>query len=328
MFNKNVFQTRCSKGESGNVVIIVLVVLVVIAVGALTYMSGQRNGEQQQETSIAELKEQSVDKKQPPSFEIKPGNPVVAKVCDKEISRLDVFNYIQTLPANTRQMPIEQLFSVAMEQIINSTVINKKTEDVNLDNDPEVKKQLAVVKNNIVRNVYIQNKVTKRITDERLKEAYDMYKLQFPEVEEVKASHILVKEEKLAKDIIKQLNDGDDFAALAKKNSTDGTAVNGGVLGYFAKADVVPPFAEAAFSTEIGTYTSEPVKSKFGYHVIKVEEKRIRLPAQFKDVKTLLETQLRQFMLNQIVKEWRDEFKIERFDINGDEIKPVDNAVE
>src|SRR5690606_30614991 len=103
------------------------------------------------------------------------------------------------------------------------------------------------------------------------------------------------------------LNEGADFAELAKANSTDGTAQNGGELGYFAKTDVVPEFGEAAFSTEVGTYTKKPVKTEFGYHIITVEEKRKRPPASFEDVKPFLEAQVRRQILDEMIQSWRDD---------------------
>ncbi len=330
MFNTNPSKTGVSRKESGNAVVIVLAVLVVVAVGALAYLSGQMAGEQKapqiaaaSAAPAAGETQRAAAENQAPPIEIKPGNPVVAKIGDEDVLRLDVFNYIQTLPPNTRQLPIGQLFPVAMEQVINARVINNKTKNVKLDNDPEVKKQLAVAKENIVRSVYVQNQVTERITDEHMKQAYEAYKAQFPKVEEVKASHILVAEEKQAEDVIAQLEAGGDFAELAKANSTDGTAENGGELGYFTKTDVVPPFAEAAFSTEPGSFTAKPVKSDFGFHVIKIEEKRMRPPAEFEAAKPFLETQLRRAMLEQVMIEWRDASDVTRFDINGEEIEPA-----
>jgi peptidyl-prolyl cis-trans isomerase C len=165
--------------------------------------------------------------------------------------------------------------------------------------------------------------VNKKISESRLKDAYEKYVKAFPDVQDVKARHILVKDEAKAKDLIKQLGEGKDFAELAKANSTDGTAQNGGELGYFAKTEVVPPFADAAFALNVGEYSKTPVKTDFGYHVIKVEEKRKRPPAAYDEIKPLLETQLRREILEETVEAWRDDAQIERFDINGKPIEPA-----
>ena len=261
-----------------------------------------------------------------PAPAVKPGNPVVAKVDGKDVTRLDVLNFIQTLPPQTKQMPIDQLFPLALDQVINTQVVMNKTKDVKLDSDPEVKKQLALAKDNIERSVYLQKEVDKQITDQKLKDVYAEYVKHFPDVEEVKAAHILVKDEAKAKDLIKKLDAGGDFAQLAKDNSTDGTAKNGGELGYFTDKEVVEPFAKAAFSTAVGSYTKTPVKTDFGYHIIKVEDKRKRPPADFETAKPSLEVEVRRQILDGMIKDWRKDVKVETFDINGDPVAGVKTA--
>ena len=321
-----------SHTQSGNALVIVLAVLVVAGLGGLAYFySSKANKDEAGSTAVAEV---STESTQPAAGDSEDtdadaapaageGNPVVAKLKGGEVTRLEVFNFIQTLPPQTRQLPLEQLYPMALEQVINSKIIAEKTKGVNLDSDAEFKKQLAEAKKQITRTVYIENLVNKKVTDEKLKEAYEKYVKAFPDVQDVKARHILVKDEAKAKDLIKQLGEGKDFAELAKANSTDGTAASGGELGYFAKTEVVPPFADAAFALNVGEYSKKPVKTDFGYHVIKVEEKRKRPPAAYDEIKPLLETQLRREILEQTVEGWREEAQIERFDINGKPIEPA-----
>lgn len=328
--------------EAGNTVIIVLVALVVVALGAFAYLSSQNPAAEQttpsaEQTADAAQSTEQAEAQNPadaavpdqpaeadanaPAGDVKPGNPVVARVDGKDITRMDVFNLVQTLPAQTRQMPLEKLFPMAVDQLISAKVIEKKTEGVDLSSDEEVKKQLELAKEQIERSVYIQKEVGKKVTDSRLQAAYEEYKKNFPKVEEVKARHILVKEEAKAAEVIKKLNEGGDFAALAKESSIDGTAKNGGDLGYFLKQDVVPAFGNAAFGLAVGKYSEKPVKSDFGYHVIKVEEKRDRPVPEFAEAKPFLEAQVRREALEELIEGWRDAAKIERFDINGAPLK-------
>lgn len=331
--------------QAGNAVLIVLAVLVVAAVGGLAYFYGKvgNEGSKQDASALAAAAAQAATAPTAPATTnnnaaagaagetaqanppiIKPGNPVVAKLSNgEEVTRLDVFNFIQTLPPQTRQLPLEQLYPMALEQVINGKLIAEKTKGVNLDSDPEVKKQLAEAKTQITRTVYIEQQITKKVTEERLKAVYDEYVKNFPDIQDAKARHILVKEEAKAKDLVKQLNEGASFEELAKANSIDGTAQNGGDLGYFAKTDVVPAFGEAAFNLEVGQYSKKPVKTDFGYHVIKVEEKRKRPPAAYEDIKPFLEAQVRRQILDEMVQQWRNEAGIQRFDINGEVIEPA-----
>lgn len=124
------------------------------------------------------------------------------------------------------------------------------------------------------------------ISDKELKAAYDEYEAP------IEVSHILVDDEEKAKDLINQLNDGADFAELAKENSSDSTAQNGGSLGKISKGQMVPEFEEAAFALEEGKYSEEPVKTKYGYHIIKVTKKPEK--GSLEDEKAQLEDSLRQ----------------------------------
>lgn len=260
-----------------------------------------------------------------PAMKIEQGNPVVAKVGGEDVTRLDVLNFVQTLPPNLRQLPLEQLFPLAQDQVVNAKVIenNVKADEV-VDNE-QVQRQLEETRKQILQRAYLEKIVSEKMTDKRLQKAYKKAVTDEPDVEEVNAAHILVKEEEKAKEIIAKLNGGGDFAALAKENSTDGTAENGGSLGYFAKADVVPEFADAAFSQKEGTYSKEPVKSQFGYHIIKVEEKRVRPKPSFEDSKPYLEQQLSRELLEETVENWKKDAKVEVYDINGNPVEEKSN---
>lgn len=310
--------------ESGKTVVIVLVALVVVAVGALAYLStslpGAKEKPAEQGTQTANASEAPAAAADAP--EILPGNPVVAKVDGQDIARLEVFQFIQTLPANQR-LPIDQLFPLAVDQVVNAKIVDLKAKGADLDNDPQVVEQLENTKQQIIRTVFLQKQVEEQLTEDRIKAAYEEYKAAFKPVDQTRARHILVDDEALAKDIIAKLDADEAFEDLAKEHSKDGTAENGGDLGFFAKSDVVPEFAEKAFSLDPGKYTKAPVKSQFGFHVIKVEERRTTEPETYETASPLLQPQLRVKILNEIVEEWRKGATVERFDINGNAVEPA-----
>ncbi len=344
-------ETRTS--EQGRSAIIALVALVVVAVGALVFFSGQLSGGSKSGSGTGTEQTASAESETPSGVEsaagestesasakneagqakdgdktaglpiIKPGNPVVAKINGKDVTRMDVFGFIQNLPPETRQMPIDKLFPLALEQVVNAELIGEKVKTVNLEEDQMVKDQMKAAKQQIIRSVFLQKEADKATTEDMLKSAYEDYKKNFPKIEEMKARHILVKDEALAKDLIKKIKDGGDFAQLAKENSIDATKENGGELNFFSKQDVVPEFADSAFALADKAVTDKPVKSQFGYHIIQALEKRERPPATYDQARPFLSAQLRGKALNGVVQKWREAAKIEVFDINGDSIEPA-----
>lgn len=251
---------------------------------------------------------------------LKEGDPVVAKVDGQDIKRSDVFGFINTLPEQVKQMPVDQLFPMAQENVINERIVKAKVDKAKLESDPEVVKLLAESRQQVIRNVYISRELAKYVTDADVKKAYEKAVAQMPK-EEVHARHILVKDEATAKDIIKQLDGGAKFEDLAKQSTDGPTAANGGDLGFFTKDRMVPEFADAAFKLKPGTYSKEPVKSQFGWHVIKVEEKRPVTPPKFDEVKAQLEPQVRQEKLASLLEKWQKEAGVKKFDVNGDPVK-------
>lgn len=324
---------RAFNTESGNTIIIILVVLAVAAVGVLAFISSKNISSAGEDAMAEAAAEQATDSQDSVDANaqntagsetkgeiIKPGNPVVAKVGDEEVKRSDVLAFIQTLPQQTKQLPIGEIFPLALEQVVNARVIKQNTDNIDMGSDPLVKERVKAATDNIVRDVYMQRQVEKKVTQERLKAAYDEYVENFPDIDEVRARHILVEEEAKATEIIKKLQDGSDFATLAKENSKDATSQTGGDIGYFSRQDVVKPFADVAFALDVGAFTQEPVKTEFGYHVIQVEEKRKRPPVEFEKAKPFLQGQLNQTALSEIVEEWREKADVTRFDINGNPV--------
>lgn len=179
-----------------------------------------------------------------------------------------------------------------------------------------------------------ENVIYNKLADELSKDVtvdaqsyYNEHADEFNVADQVKASHILVDDEDTAKDIIKQLDDGADFAELAKEYSTDpGTKDNGGDLGYFTADTMVQEFSDAAFALEPGTYTETPVKTSYGYHVIKVEDKKAAHQQTFDEVKDELTKYLTnqevQNKVSDIVKTLRESAKIEYLldDYNPDKL--------
>ncbi len=304
--------------QHGNATVVVLAVIAVVVAGALGFVAGRN----MKSNSLNHMKLASIVAPKDDGADVSgKNNPVVARVDGVAIKRQDVIDLMNSMPPQMRQIPQGQLYAIALEQAIGNVLADNHVKSSSLENDPEVQKQIWLARKQIIRANFVEKAVNARISDDKLKAEYDNYVKNFPKIEEVKAAHILVKDEKTAKDIIKKLDNGADFAELAKENSTDGSADNGGELGYFAENEVVPVFAKAAFAAKVGTYVKNPVKSEFGYHIIRVEDKRMRPPAPFDSVKPFIKQELARKELQTMLNEWKSAANIERFDINGNPIK-------
>ncbi|MEO1112466.1 MAG: peptidylprolyl isomerase [Pseudomonadota bacterium] len=202
-----------------------------------------------------------------------PGD-VVAKVGDADITEADIAFAAQDLGQQLQQFPPDQWRALLLDVVIDMELIAQAARQDGLDQDPDFKKQLEFLELQALRNAYIAQKIDGAITDDVLNSAYEEEFKDYEGPEEVNARHILVNEKAEAEDLIKALDGGADFVELAKEKSTGPSGPNGGDLGYFGKGQMVKPFEDAVFELEPGAYTPEPVQTQFGWHVIKLEDKR------------------------------------------------------
>lgn len=237
---------------------------------------------------------------------------VVATVSGQSITEADVQMAVSELDQQFAQLTPEQKRAAALSAIIEIRLMSEKAKASKLDQDENFKRKLAFLNERALHAQVIEKEISPKVTDEMLKARYDKEVAARPPSEEVRARHILVKTEEEAKEIIAKLDGGADFEALAKEKSSDpGSGANGGDLGFFSKGQMVPEFEAAAFALEPGAYTKTPVKSDFGFHVIKLEEKRTQPPVAFDEVKD----QIRQLVFRDVyfaaVKELRAGAQVE-----------------
>jgi len=192
-------------------------------------------------------------------------------------------------------VPEEQHRSVLIDALVNMEVLAKAALDAGLDKTPDFEARVEFLRMQALRNAFLEREVINSVTDEAMQEGYQTLVVgEFKPEQEVHARHILVETEEAAKKIIEDLKGGASFEELAKQ-SKDPSGQSGGDLGFFSQGDMVPPFEAAAFALEPGGMTEEPVQTEFGWHVIRVEEKRMTAPPAFAEV----EEQLRNFLVRQ-----------------------------
>ena len=250
----------------------------------------------------------------PPS---EPADPVVARVGGEAIHASDLTEAAQNLPEELRGMPAPVLYPMLIDQLIDRRIVVMEAKKQGLERDPAVQKQIARATDAAVQNALLSRDIAPTLTDEAIKARYDRDYAGKPGEEEIHARHILVEDEAKAKDIIKQLAAGADFAELAKTNSKDPGATNGGDLGFFKKSDMLPEFAAAAFALQPGQVTPVPVQTRFGWHVIKLEERRSAPPATLEQVRDEIRQQLIQEGVTRVLTAARQGVVVEKFKPDG-----------
>lgn len=244
-------------------------------------------------------------------------DPVVARVNAKEIKRSDVLAMLQQLGPEVQQMPLQMIYPQLLEQLVQSELVSEAGYKAKLQDSAEVKRRLKEAEEQFVQQAWLRGEIDKRLTQDKLKAAFDKWTKENPPQDEVRARHILVAKKEDADAIIKQLKGGADFAKLAAEKGTDGTKDNGGDLGYFVKDQMVKPFSDAAFAMKPGDLSQTPVKTDFGYHVIKVEDKRKQTPPTFEQAAPQLRPMVAQEIAEEVISGLRKGAKVETFNIDG-----------
>jgi peptidyl-prolyl cis-trans isomerase C len=254
-------------------------------------------------------------------------NPVLAKVNGSEIRQSDMAIAEEELGPSLEKMDPATKKENLLAFLIDMKIVAKAAEDKKVEDSDEFKKRLAFARNRLLMDSLLANEGKAATTDDAMKKVYDDAAKQITSEQEVHARHILVATEDEAKAIEDELKKGADFAELAKKKSKDPGASDGGDLGFFTKDQMVPEFSAVAFALEPGKI-SDPVKSQFGWHIIKVEEKRNRKAPDFDQVKGQIETYVTRKAQADYVAKLRETAKIERMDQPADAAPKPDAATD
>lgn len=251
-------------------------------------------------------------------------DPVVAVVDGKKFTYSEVLAAKSSLPKQFQSESDEKLFPVLVNQAVDNYLINKAAEAAGTANQADVKKAIEKAKEGIISQAYLLEKIKPLITDKAVEEKYAEVVKNFPKEKEVHLRHILVPDESTAKAIIKALKNGQDFQKLAQSKSTDETSKDGGDLGFFLKSQLPKELADAAFDLSAGAYSQTPIKTDFGWHVIKVEGFRDAKPPKMEEVKNELKALVTQEAILDILKKLRSQAKVELFNKDGTPLKEGD----
>ncbi|MDR3492958.1 MAG: peptidylprolyl isomerase [Ancalomicrobiaceae bacterium] len=254
--------------------------------------------------------------------------PVPAQAQDKPLATIngqavgeqDLAVLMSSLTQQLAQVPEGARKRAALDRLIDMRILSAEAARQGLDKAPEFVVRLDQIRQQLLITQFIKDKIEATITDDELKARYDKEAANFTPPEELRARHVLVKTKDEAIAVIKELDAGADFAKEATDKSQDpGSAKQGGDLGYFTAGDMVAPFEEAAQKLKIGEYTKEPVETQFGFHVIKLEDRRKQKVPEFDQVKDQLRQSVVGEKFAETLKGLKKDAKIE---INEDALKP------
>ena len=249
-------------------------------------------------------------------------NPVVARANGVDIHLSDLAFAEEEIGSNMPQMPPDQKRDYLITYLTDVIIVSQAAEKQKLNERDDIRSRLAFDHNRVLMEAMLQDAGKAALSDEALHKVYDEAVKQMGNEQEVHARHILVPTEDEAKAIAAELKKGADFATLAKEKSKDPGAADGGDLGYFTKDQMVPEFSDAAFKLDKGQI-SDPVHTQFGWHIIKVEDKRTKPTPTFDQVKAQLTNYVEHRAQAEMVDNLRKTATIERLD-KAPALAPVD----
>ncbi len=255
-----------------------------------------------------------------------PKDPVVATVNGQPVYLSELQVAQQALRPQYRNVPLTSVYPALLDNIINSKLVVADGKKNKVEADPEFKKRMAFVEEQVIQDYWLQKELGKRITPDKLQARYQEKLKSMPTEDEVHARHILVATEQEAKDLLAELKKGTPFDKLAKEKSTDkASGAEGGDLGWFKRTDMVKEFSDAAFALKKGETSQAPVKTQFGYHVIKVEDRRKAPPPSFEEMAEPLREEMAREVITAQLDQLRSGAKVEKFAMDGSkpEAKPA-----
>ncbi len=228
------------------------------------------------------------------------------KISEVQMATDDIIGQLPDLPPKLR-------YPFVVEFLVERHLLAQLAVKEGVAETAEYKRRLALYQAKALRDAYFFQKIRPQVTEEEIKAAYDQESAKVAQTERVRARHILLATEKEAQDIEERLKKGEKFAALAKRYSLDGSKEYGGDLGYFTAPEMVAEFSKAAFALKVGE-TSAPVKTDFGWHIIKIEDRKLGAAQPYDQVKSAIRNVLLRKKVQETMDELRKTAKVEVLD--------------
>ena len=234
-----------------------------------------------------------------------PYQVTVATVDNHIITAQDVLNATDRLPKKIKEKPLSEIYPNIVNELINQHLITKQAYKDKLDKQKEIVEILKKNKDEIMAKYWLNNFLTNNTSEEKIQDFYAKYLENFKTFREFNASHILVKSKNEALQIMEKLRIKSEFSKLAVSYSIGPSKKNGGNLGWFRSGQMVKEFEEAVLKLKKGKITKKPVKTKFGYHIIMLNDIRNSQPKKIDDIKEQIVKRIKQNSLSNLEKQLR-----------------------
>jgi peptidyl-prolyl cis-trans isomerase C len=238
--------------------------------------------------------------------------PIVLTINGESFTLNLLGNIVSQLPDDVRRQPPENLFESLVDDIIDTKLSADAARKSGLADTPAIREIAERARDRILAEVWLNQEINARITDKMLEQSYNDLVADTESRIEIRAKHILVDRKEDAVAAINRLDNGEDFAELAKELSSGPSGPTGGELGYFSRGDMVPSFEVASFGLASGSYTKEPVQTQFGWHVIKVEDRRVAPAPSYEEAQDQLRNTISVKLAGVILSELRGAAEITR----------------
>jgi peptidyl-prolyl cis-trans isomerase C len=247
-------------------------------------------------------------------------DPVIGSVDGKLIYLSDLTRATNALPEQLRKLPFDSIMPVLLDRLIDHAAATMTARRAGLAGQPEIQREMQAAADQVLERAWLAQVAAEKVTDAAIQARFDQEYAHQPATDEVRARHILVGSEAEANSVLAELKGGADFATVARAVSKDPDARQGGDLGFFRRDQVWPGFADVAFSLQPGQISPVPTHNEFGWHIVKVEERRLVAPPILSEMRDKIRQELTTEAVREAIADARSRLIIHKFNLDGSEI--------
>jgi peptidyl-prolyl cis-trans isomerase C len=244
-------------------------------------------------------------------------DPVIGSVDGKLIYLSDLTRATNALPEQIRNLPFDSIMPILLDRLIDHAALTMTARRAGLDKQLDVQREMRAAADQVLEREFLAQVTPAKVTEAAIQARFDQEYANRPPTDEVRARHILVGSEAEAKSVLAELKDGADFATVARAVSKDPDGKQGGDLGFFRRDQVWPGFADVAFSLQPGQISPVPIHNEFGWHIVKIEERRLVAPPTSSEVRDRIRQELTADAVRETIADARSQLIIHKFNLDG-----------